>query len=222
MKRNVVTAIIFLLVSFTFSACAPVTPSAQTSADPGASTANPGYSNTSTPEFFNDIGKTLRDLKNEHPESEFIVRLDGFPDSAAACFGEQGAEYVYFFFGGQSGDFEKAINEYEDQLKCAGFVTTANILFPDMEDEMSFEEFFSLLGVDDYEYLVGEDVMAGEGWLRFMYSGIEVMVNTNEAAPGGGWDFTGAEIVKSNAPVSIVNLEIFHANQDLADAVMFD
>lgn len=169
-----------------------------------------------------DIGKTLSELKNEHPDSEFIVSLDGFPDSAAICFGEPGAEYIYYFFGTQSGDAEKALNEYEDQLKCAGFVTTANILFPDMEDEMSFEDFFSLIGVDDYEYLLGEDVITGEGWLRFTYHGMEVTVNTNEATPGGGWEFTGAEIVKSNAPVSIVDPEISSTNSDLADKVMFD
>ena len=143
-----------------------------------------------------DIGKTLSQLKKEHPEGEFMVSLDGFPDSAAICFGEPEAEYLYYFFGTQSGDAEKAMNEYEDQLTCAGFVTTAGILFPDMEDEMSFEDFFSLIGVDDYEYLFGEDVITGEGWLRFTYHDMEVMVNTNEAAPGGGWDFTGAEIVK--------------------------
>ena len=227
MKRNVVIAIIFLLVSFAFSACAPVVPSDQTSEDSNiaennASTEIPGYSNTSTPEFFNDIGKTFSELKNEYPEGEFIVSLDGFPDSAAACFGEQGAGYVYFFFGGQDGDFEKAMNECEDQLKCAGFVTTANILFPDMEDDMSFEDFFSLIGVGDYEYLVGDDVITGEGWLRFMYNGMEVMVNTNEVVAGGGWNFTGAERVKSNAPVSIVDLEIFHTNLDLANPIMFD
>jgi len=51
---------------------------------------------------------------------------------------------------------------------------------------------------------------------------MEVMVNTNEAAPGGGWDFTGAEIVKRDAPVSIADPELSNANQDLADAVMFD
>lgn len=206
MKRNVVIAIIFLLVSFTVSACAPVAPI---------------DSDTSTPEFFNDIGKTLSELKNEYPEGEFIVSLDGFPDSATACFGEQGAEYVYFFFGGQSGDFEKAMNECEDQLKCAGFITTTNILFTDMEDDMSFQDFFSLIGVDDYEYF-GEDTPTAEGWLRFMYSGMEVMVNTNEAVAGGGWDITGAERVKSNAPVSIVDPEILNTNQDLAEAVMFD
>lgn len=178
------------------------------------------YDNTSTPEFFNDLGKTLDELKNEHPEGNVIVRPDGFPDSAAICFGASESEYLYCFFGAQSGDAEKAMNEYEDQLECSGFVTTACILFPDMEDEMSFEDFFSLIGVDDYEYL-GEDTTAA-GWLRFMYNGMEVMVNTNEAASGGGWNFTGAEIVKHNAPVSIVDTEIFNTNQDLADAVMFD
>lgn len=55
-----------------------------------------------------------------------------------------------------------------------------------------------------------------------MYSGMEVIVNTNEAVAGGGWDITGAERVKSNAPVSIVDLEIIDTNQDLAEAVMFD
>ena len=169
-----------------------------------------------------DIGKTLSELKEEHPEGEFIVRPDGLPGSAAICFGEPEGEYAYYFFGTQSGDAEKAMNEREDQLKCAGFVTTANILFPDMEDKMSFEDFFSLIGVDDYEYLVGEEVVSGEGWLRFTYHGMEVMVNTNEATANGGWDFTGAEIVKSNAPAAISDPEIVNANQDLADAVMFD
>lgn len=221
MKRNIAIAIVFLLAAFTFSACAPANHNAQTSEDPGVSTEIPGHGNTSTPAFLNDIGKTLSELKNEYSEGEFIVSLDGFPDSAAACFGEPGAEYVYFFFGGHDGDFEKAMNECEDQLKCAGFITTANMLFTDMEDNMSFEGFFSMIGVEDYEYF-GEDVTTAEGWLRFTYNDMEVMVNTNEAAAGGGWNVTGAEIVKSNAPVSIVDPEILHTNRDLAEPVMFD
>lgn len=227
MKQNVVIATLCLLVSFTCSACTPTVTSDQTSensniVENSASTEIPDHSNTSTPDFLNDIGKTLGELKNEHPEGELIVNLDGFPDRAAACFGEQGAEYVYYFFGGQSGDFEKGMNECEDQLNCAGVITTANILFPDMEDDMSFEDFFSLIGIDDYEYLFGEDVITGEGWLRFTYHGMQVMVNTNEAIPGGGWDFTGTEIVKCDAPVSIVDPEIVNTNQGFADAVMFD
>ena len=226
MKQNAFIATIFLLAALALSACAPVTPIGQTPEDSslvgdGASTEIPGYGNTSEPDFFNDIGKTLGELKTEYPEGEFIVSLDGFPDSAAACFGELGAEYVYFFFGGHSGDFEKAMNECEDRLKCAGFLTTANVLFPDLEDDMSFQDFFSLIGVEDYEYF-GEDVTTAEGWLRFTYNGMEVMVNTNEAAAGGGWNVTGAEIVKSNAPVSIVDPGVLHTNQGLAEAVMFD
>ncbi len=202
MKRTAVIVILSLLAAFVFSACAPAAPSGQ------------------TPEFLNDIGKTLIELKNEHPEGEIIESLDSSPDCAAICFGEPEAEYAYYFFGTQSGDSEKAMSECEEQLKCAGFVTTANILFPDMEDDMSFEDFFSLIGVDDYEYF-GEDTLAA-GWLRFMYQDMEVMVNTNEITPRGGWDFTGAEIVKRDAPVSIADPEILNTNSDLAGAVMFD
>ena len=203
MKRTAALAAIALLASFACSACAPAAPSGQ------------------TPEFFDDVGKPLSELKTEHPEGEFMVNLDGFPDRATACFGEPGADYVYYFFGGHSGDFEKAMDELGDQLKCAGFLTTANTLFPGMEEDMSFEDFFSWIGVNDYEYLSGEEVVTGEGWLRFLYGGMEVMVNTNEAIADGGWEFTGAEIVKRTAPVSIVDSELLHINQDLADAVMF-
>ena len=202
MRRNAALAAIALLASFACSACAPAAPSGQ------------------TPEFFDDIGKTLSELKTEHPEGELIVRPGGFPDSAAVCFGEPEAEFVYYFFGAQSGDAEKAMNECEDQLKCAGFLTTAGVLFPDMEDEMSFEDFFSQIGVDDYEYLV--EGTAADGWLSFQYCDLEVMVNTNEINAAGGWDFTGEEIVKRNAPVSMADPEISNANGDLADAVMFD
>ena len=58
MKRNPAIAIIMcLLVSFTFSACAPAAPSGQ------------------TPEFFHDIGKTLSELKKEGyvPASTFFA-----------------------------------------------------------------------------------------------------------------------------------------------------
>lgn len=202
MRRNAALAAIALLVSFVCSACAPAAPSGQ------------------TPEFFDDIGKTLSELKTEHPEGKFMVNLDGFPDYAAACFGESGADYVYYFFGGHSGDFEKAMDELGDQLKCAGAITTANVLFPDMEEDMSFADFFSLVGVDDYEYL-GADTVA-EGWIRFLYQDMEVMVSPTGDGSDGEWDVTGKEIVKYDAVVSVIDPEIESANSDLADAVMFD
>lgn len=130
--------------------------------------------------------------------------------------------YAYYFFETQSGDAEKTMNECEDQLTCVGFITTASILFPDMQDEMSFADFFALIGVDDYEYLSGEEVITGEGWLRFTYNNMEVMINTNEATADGEWNFTGAEIVKGSAPVSIADPERSNTNSSLAEAVMFE
>ena len=127
MKHNAVITTMLLLVLFTFSACASVTPDDQTSKDSnitenGASTGCSDYDNTSAPEFFNDLGKTLDELKNEHPEGNVIVRPDGFPDSAAICFGASESEYLYCFFGAQSGDAEKAMNEYEDRVKGFPYV----------------------------------------------------------------------------------------------------
>lgn len=225
MKRSAVIAILFLIAAVAFSACASVAPGSQMpdlsdAAENDVSTERADGSHTELPAFLNDIGKTLRELKDEHPKGECIVRPDGFPDYAAVCFGTPEEVYLYYFFGAQSGDAEKAMSEREDQLICAGFLTTADALFPNMEEDLSFEEFFALIGVDDYEYF-GQEITA-QGWLSFTYRGMEVMVNTNEAIPDGGWDFTGAEIVKRNAPVSIVDAEKFKANQDLADAVMFD
>lgn len=224
-KPYVAIAITALLASFTFSACTPITTidQAADSAGKGDSTSTEAsdHPNTITPAFFSEIGKTLGELREEYPEGITIVSLDGFPDCAAICFGDPEAEYLYYFFGTQSGDAEKAMNEYEDELKCAGFLTAAGILFPEMDEDMSFEEFFALIGVEDYEYF-GEDVITAEGWLRFTYNDMEVMVNTNEPTAGGGWDFTGEEIVKRNAPASIVDPERFNANQDLAETDMFD
>lgn len=216
MRRTALLPALYLLAAFALSACSPAVPGGQ-----GAEALSPV--GPGTPAFLGDIGKPLRELKAEQPSGEVGIRLDGFPDHAAACFGEPGAEYASYFFGTQSGDAEKAMDECAPQLKCAGFVTTAGVLFPEMEDEMSFEDFFSLLGVDEYEYFGDdENTITAEGWLRFQYRGMEVLINTNEAAAGGGWDFTGTELVKRDAPASIADPELSAANQDLADAVMFD
>ena len=172
------------------------------------------------PEFFDDIGKTLIVLKNEHPEAEVIIRTDAFPDAAAACFGEQVAEYDYYFFGGQDGDLEKAMNECKEQLKCAGFVTIASVLFPEMKEEMSFSDFFSLIDVSDYIYFSKEDQSVGQGWLRFEYNNMDVWLNANDPTVDYS-EFTDVEIVKNSAPVTILDMELFSQNQELAETVMW-
>ena len=166
-KPYIAIAITALLASFTFSACTPITTidQATDSASKGnsPSTEASGHPNPITPAFFSEMGKTLGELREEYPEGITVVSLDGFPDCAAICFGDPESEYLYYFFGTQSGDAEKAMNEYEDELKCAGFLATAGILFPEMDEDMPFEEFFALIGVEDYEYF-GKDVITAEGW----------------------------------------------------------
>lgn len=171
------------------------------------------------PSFFNDIGKTLSELKDEYPRAEFFVQSDGFPDAATACFGEPEAPYAYFFFGGHSGDFKAAMEECEDQLKCAGFLTTTSVLFPGMKDDMSFLEFFSWIGVPDYTYWEEETIAAG--WLHFTYNNMDVWLNTNEARADGGWDFPDDQIVRGSDQIIITNGELSSQNSELAKAVMF-
>lgn len=203
MKRIAVIAIVLGVISFILCACASE------------------GSNNQSPEFLNDMGKTLTEIKTEHPEGEFVVDLNGFPDFAASCFVTEDAEYLYFFFGGHDGDFKKAMDECDEQLKCAGFITTADVLFPNMKDEMTFEEFFSMIEVDEYEHF-GEDVPTAQGWLTFTYQDMDVMINPNEPIPGGGWNISETETITCNAPVSIVDPEIHASNSDLANSVMFD
>ena len=217
MKRTAFIPALCLLASVTLSACSPVAPSGQASEDLSPV-------DTGTPAFLDDIGKTLRELEDAQPDGVCAVSLDGFPDRAAACYAVPGAAYVPIFFAGHSGDFKKAMTACEDRLNCAGFITRAKTLFPDVDDEMSFQDFFSLIGVDEYEYFGDdENTITAEGWLRFPYRSMEVMINTNEADDVGVYTvFTGAERVKYDALASIVDPELLAANQDMIDAVMFD
>lgn len=214
MKRTAAIFITLLLILVAFSACN------STEANPPKIETSDKIVTISIPEFFNDIGKTLNTLKKEHPGSEIITRNDGLPDAAATCFGEPDGKYLYYFFGTQAGDAKKVMDGYGDQLKCAGFLTTADVLFPEMEDNMSFSDFFSLIGVSDYEYDSEEGPM--QGVLDFKYNNMKVWLNTCELIAGGGWEFTGNEIVKKSAPVAIIDEKIESQNDDLADAVMFD
>lgn len=203
MKRTIAIIAAALLAALAFSACAGAEP------------------DTQTPDLLGDIGKTLAELKGAQSDGEVIVRTGGFPDAAAVCFGLQEAEALPCFLALQSGDAEGAMREYEEQLKCAGLVTTAGVLFPGMEDEPSFDAFFASIGVDEYEYLVGDEVIGGEGWLRFAYRDMAVLVNTNEMNAAGGWTFTGEERVRRDAPAIIVDTELLAENYALTEAVLF-
>ncbi|QHI73461.1 hypothetical protein [Aminipila terrae] len=209
MKQKVAILLILLIVSLTFAACSTITSANQATADSDSSKP------ISIPEFFNDLGKTLNTLKKEHPRDEILIQNDGLPDSATASFGGSEGKYAYFFFDGQDTNFEDVMGKYGNQLKCSGFITTADVLSPEMEDDMTFSDFLSLIGVSDYEY--GSKEGSIQGWLNFKYNNMVVWINTNEATTHGGWEFTAIERVKKSAPVVIYDEEIYHQNYNLAN-----
>jgi len=214
MKHITTILSILLLVAFTLFAC-----NAQPTESQMPKTSDPSKP-ISIPEFFSDMGKTLNALKDEYPSGETFIPRNGFPDAAAICFGDPKGEYAYFFFTTQDGDAEAAMNRLGDQLKCAGFLTNAGVLFPEMEEDMSFSDFFSLIDVSHFEYDTEE--LFTEGWLYFKYNNMDVSLNTNEINPKGGWEFTGIERVKNSAPVIIIDEEIYNQNWDMANEVMFE
>ena len=221
MKRIIVILAILMLMPLVFIACAANESNSQASNEPERGEPEIGNS-IDIKELFNDLGKTLDVLKTEHPGSEIRLRDDGFPNNAAACLEESEGGYAYSFFGMQDGDFEKAMSELESRLKCAGFITTAGVIFPDMTEEMPFSDFFSLIGVSDYEFFGSDQSMSpAQGWLYFTYENMEVWLNTNDFTGGIG-KFTGAQKISRSAPVSITNKEILTENETLAYAVMFD
>ena len=227
MKPKATISIFLLLALLLFSACTDNAgteqpPEPPTAPENSQTTEAPDYSAPiSTPAFFGDMGKTLRTLKDEHPAAETLSRNGAFPDAGAACLAGENAEYAYCFFGGQAGDFRMAMNALEEQLECAGFCAAAKVVFPQMEADMSFAAFFSLIGVAEYTYFGEDDTDITQGWLRFTYHDMDVWLNANEINESGGWAFTGEERISRDAPLIIIDAEVFWENQALADAVMF-
>ena len=219
MKNKTAILVIILLITSTLFACT-TQPAEGEKLDDQTTGSDNVRKTISIPEFFSDMSKTLNALKDEYPSGETFIPRNGFPDAAAICFGDPKGEYAYFFFTTQDGDAEAAMNRLGDQLKCAGFLTNAGVLFPEMEEDMSFSDFFSLIDVSHFEYDTEE--LFTEGWLYFKYNNMDVSLNTNEINPKGGWEFTGIERVKNSAPVIIIDEEIYNQNWDMAHAVMLE
>ena len=209
----ILTVLLLAQLMFAVSACTTHAPN-------GQATELSDNNTISIPEFFNDLGKTLNTLRNEHPGAATFIEPGGFPDAAAACFGEPEGEYTYLLFGGHDGDFEEVMDGYGNQLKCAGFLTTAGVLFPGMGEDMMFSDFFRWIGVSDYTYHTGSGPI--EGWLEFKYNNMDVWLNANEDTTGGEFDFSAVDRIKSSFSLVSTDEEILWQNGDLAHAVMFD
>ncbi|MDR3238974.1 MAG: hypothetical protein LBT44_02660 [Clostridiales bacterium] len=157
-----------------------------------------------------DIGKTLAVLRKEHPKG--VYSFAGEINAMAECFGENSAKYSYYFLSRQSPpSLEEMAVKYGDKLKCAGFVTTVGVLFPQTTDGMTLEDFFAKLNVSEYEYGTYGPVT---GWITFNYNGRSVKLGTFESEDRYT-NYKPTTKMKSSYPVIICEDSLVSANQKI-------
>lgn len=162
------------------------------------------------PQVLTEIGKPLATLREEHSNGVVFVRPDGYPDAAAICFGEADGAVAYVFLGTQGVDYLPAMEACSEDLRCSGVLTTAGVLFPAMPECMTFSEFFSLIGVSEYDYVTGEEAITAAGWVLFDYDGKWAALDTNAAG----------QTVCRDAHMIITAPEIEEANRKLAEELL--
>lgn len=156
-----------------------------------------------------EIGKPLATLREEHPNGMVFDRPDGYPDAAAICFGEVDGEVAYVFFGTQGETYLPSVMDaYSEELRCSGVLTTAGTLFPTMSDNMTFSEFFSLIGVPEYDYITAEEAVTAAGWVLFDYDGKWAALDTTDTN----------QTVCRDTHISITSPEIEEENRKVAQA----
>lgn len=163
------------------------------------------------PQVLTEIGKPLATLREEHPDGVVLDCPGGYPDAAAICFGEADGEIAYVFFGTQGEIYLFSVMDaYSEELRCSGILTTAGVLFPSMSDEMAFSEFFSLIGVPEYDYIAETDWdrITGAGWILFDYDGKSAAMDTNDTN----------QMICKDTQMIISNWEIEEENRKIAEA----
>lgn len=167
---------------------------------------NPSNEST-TPSFMSEIGKTYQTLKEEHPDA--AIKTNAIPDAAAICFSDPTSNYEYFLFGTQYLSFDDLKDDIKNELKCAGFVTTADVLFPQATDNMTVSDFFSAIGVSDYAY--DTETTTLQGWVTFKYHNFDVYLDTTSDI------FIPVETIKSSYPVMLIDSNTEHENVELIE-----
>jgi len=100
------------------------------------------------------------------------------PDASGQCMHDAENNVSYYFFGTQGMPGLSGLpDEYRQQLRCAGIVSTVSALFPEIVEKMNLECFCSVLGISDYTYGFKDD--PSQGWLRFDWEGYTVWIDTD-------------------------------------------
>jgi hypothetical protein len=154
------------------------------------------------------IGKTYNELKNDYPnyipDNGDNRQFTQFYDSAFPYLGILDAKYKFVFYGTQWGpSLEDVSKYYGSEIKCIGLTGDVGNLFPEITSDLSFDEFFSLIDVNEYDYNDKEDSSA-YGELSFKYEEFDIVINTT--------DPKDARVIKINYPILITEGDIMQNN----------
>lgn len=201
MKKTIVPTLT-LALAFSLTACGGASSdsggSAPGSENSGAPATTPASTDTASPAFLSEIGKPLTALMQKYPAGEFLHA------GAIQCYGVSSEEYSYFIYRSPFAPIE-GLPDYSD-LNCAGIATTMGELFPPAADGMSFADFFSMEGVENYGY--NADFL-----MSFTYNGLsgELHLPVGEDIPADN------DTIDPNYPVMIFDESINAANIALVD-----
>lgn len=215
--------IVTLISILALTACQSTDTKVDTTIDADNSNANQTATIESTTESPDEsdilicVGKSWNEIKKEHPKGGVVIDQKGLSDAVAICYGNENDPYLYYFFGVQTGDHMKVINKFGDDLRCAGIITTTEILFPSMLDEMTFDEFFAMIGVSEYEYDPDDGML--KGLLFFTYKDMRVTLNINEIDENGVWMDSEEQVVKKTSIMTIYNKQTIIDNYALFKTV---
>ncbi len=197
------------------ASAAPVSPSADTSPSTSIEPTNKPKGVNAIPKVdsLNEIGKTVNLIKQENTDIEY--RDFTIPGATGKCLGIPEGKFLYFFFG--THDIPYLIDfgdEYGEQLRCAGIVSTIGEMYPETEEEMPLEKFLSDNEIFDYNYVLedGPDM----GWIFFSYGDYSVWIDTKNSDTDR-YDFEKATTMKRSYDVLIINIKIYNDNSIIRD-----
>ncbi|MCL1895100.1 MAG: hypothetical protein FWG03_00980 [Clostridiales bacterium] len=134
------------------------------------------------------IGETYNYLLNGHPgygtEVNGVEAYMEFGGAAFPYLGAPGAMFNYVFFGTQWGPpLADVARFYGDELECIGVIAKMGDFFPNLDWDLTFEEFFDdYVVVDDYYvYDWGSTDGPLVGQIYFQYLGFDVTIRATES-----------------------------------------
>jgi len=147
------------------------------------------------------VGMTYDELKAIYPDAYTDIEGDGmynvFYNAAFPYMAIPGFEFGFVFFGTQWGPpLTDIVNYFGDEITCIGATGNVRGIFPGMtEAEISFDDFFSFLGVEDYDFFDFGDPNYPDAGLEFEFMDFTVYVDVSIAPE--------QRIIKSGAPVLV-------------------